>query len=249
VVWASRPGRVRTLKSLVRRMLVIFEFEEEIYRRAGVDVAFVGHPLLDVLSDPPDASALRREWNIGRDETLIGLLPGSRSRQFRALFPRMRAAAERISRDVPGTRFLVACAPGISPRFANGPLPAVRDRTYDVMAASDLLLTASGTATIEAAILGTPMIVTYVVNLLTALALGPLIRVRDYAMVNIVAGRRVMPELYQFKAKPELLAREAISILRENRLAEMKRCLAEVRGKLGKPGASRRAAEEILRAL
>ena len=245
-IWAWRPGRIKTIRRLVRKMIVIFEFEQDIYRKAGVDVAFVGHPLLDVLRERPDPAPLRAEWGVGDRDFLIGLLPGSRPKQSQALFPRLRKAAEMISRDIPNAKFVVACAPGINPKRARGPYPVAWDRSYDVMAASDLLLTASGTATIEAAILGTPMIVTYLVSMLSALTLGQLIRVKNYAMVNIVAGREIMPELYQFKAKPHLLAREAVSILRDDRLSGMRKELTEVQKKLGKPGASHRAAKEIL---
>jgi lipid-A-disaccharide synthase len=248
-IWAWRRKRIRIIQKLVRKMIVIFEFEEEIYRNAGVDVAFVGHPLLDVIGDPPDTASLRKEWGAGDGRTLIGLLPGSRSKQFQKLFPRMKKAAARIADELPETRFVVACAPHIDPARAESPHPVARDRAHDVMAASDLLLTASGTATIEAAILGTPMIVTYVLSLLTAFTLAPLVKLDHYAMVNIVAGRRIMPELYQFKGSPASLAREAVAILREGRLPTMKEELAKVRKKLGEPGASMRAAREVLRTL
>jgi lipid-A-disaccharide synthase len=115
------------------------------------------------------------------------------------------------------------------------------------MAASDLLITASGTATIEATLYGTPMIVTYKLNPLTAATLGPLIKIRTYALVNIVAGREIMPEFYQRKAKSDLIAREAVSIIKDGRLESMRNGLAEVRAKLGTPGASKRAAAEVLR--
>jgi lipid-A-disaccharide synthase len=120
------------------------------------------------------------------------------------------------------------------------------NRTADVQSASDLLLTASGTSTLEAALHGTPMIVTYKLNPLTAATLGPLIRIKSYALVNIVAGRMIMPEYYQSKAKPGPIAREAVSIIKNGRLDSMRAELAEVRRKLGEPGASRRAATEVL---
>ncbi len=247
-VWAWRPGRIRAIKRLVRKMIVIFDFEEELYRREGVDAVFVGHPLLDLLPSAPRRS-LREELRV-ETSPLLGLLPGSRPSQFRRLLPRMAKAAQIIRGELPEARFVVGCASKIDPKQAMRPgLDVVWNRTPDVMASSDLILTASGTATIEAAIFGTPMIVTYVLNPLMVLAAKPFLRVRNYAMVNIVAGREIMPELYQFKARPEILAREALAILREGRLPRMRTELAEVRRRLGPPGASRRAAREVLSAI
>lgn len=245
-LWAWRSGRIKTIKRVVRKMIVILDFEEKIYRDAGVDVAFVGHPLLDAVRDV-DRRAVREGF--GNPKTLVGLLPGSRGKQFRWLFPVMRKAAALIGREIPDARFVVACAPNINPALAAGPgLDVVWDRTPDVMAASDLLITASGTATLEAAIYGTPMIVTYKLNPLTAYTLGPIVRmhIKDFALVNIVAGSRIMPEYYQRRASPENVAREAVSILKDGRLGEMRRALGDVRRKLGSPGASRRAAREVL---
>jgi lipid-A-disaccharide synthase len=246
-VWAWRRGRVRTIKRLVRKMIVILDFEEKIYRDAGVDVSYVGHPLLDAARDI-DREAVRRE--LGVTDLLVGLLPGSRQKQFRSLFPIMRETAALVAKEFPSAKFAVACAPNIHPGQAMGRgLEVLWDRTPDVMAASDLLITASGTATLEAAIYGTPMIVTYRLDPFTAYLLGPLVylNTKDFSLVNIVAGKRIMPEYYQAKAKPALLAREAISILRDGRLPAMRKALAEVRRKLGSPGASRRAAEEVLK--
>lgn len=244
-IWAWRSGRIKTIKRLVRKMIVILDFEEKLYRDAGVDVAFVGHPLLDARRDI-DREKLRRE--LGVKGPLVGLLPGSRQKQFASLFPVLKKTAVLIQKEIPAARFVVGCAPAINPKQALGQrLDVVWDRTPEVMASSDLLITASGTATLEAAIYETPMIVTYKLNPVTALTLGPLVRLKHYALVNIVAGRKIMPELYQFKAQPERIAREAVSILKENRLPEMRRALSEVRRKLGTPGASRRAAGEVLK--
>ncbi|MBI2900573.1 MAG: lipid-A-disaccharide synthase, partial [Planctomycetes bacterium] len=244
-VWAWRPGRIRQIRRLVRKMIVIFDFEEDLYRKNGVDAVFVGHPLLDHLPRDRDRR-LRSELRVG-DAPLVGLLPGSRPSQFRRLMPRMAETARIVRAELPHVRFIVGVAPKIDPKPAMRPgLDVVWNRTPEVMAASDLLVTASGTATIEAAILGTPMIVTYVLHPLMVLAVKPFLRVKNYAMVNIVAGREVMPELYQARARPELLARETLSILREGRLPQMREELAAVRKKLGEPGASTRAAREVL---
>ena len=246
-IWAWRSGRIRTIRRVVRKMLVILDFEEKIYRDAGVDVTFVGHPLLDA-EKPVDRDAVRRE--LGLPRLLVGLFPGSRRKQFRSLFPVYREAAARIAREVPDVRFAVGCAPAIDPAAAavDG-FRTLWNRTPDLMAASDLLLVSSGTATLEAAMYGTPMIVSYRLNPITAYAFGPIVRMHipDFALVNIVAGRRVVPELYQRKASPERIAAEAVGMLRDGRLAEIRAALAEVRRKMGSPGASRRAAEEVLK--
>lgn len=246
-IWAWRAGRIRKIKKIVRKMLVIFDFEEALYRREGVDVAFVGHPLMDVIGERFETT-LRADLKISGDDLLIGLLPGSRKQQFDRLFPLEIKAAQLIRQEVPRVRFVIACAPTIDPRWAMNQRLAdvVYNRTYDVMAASDLLIMSSGTATVEAAIFATPMIVTYKVNPLSALLARPFLRVKNYAMVNLIAGREIMPEYYQHRARPELIAREAIGLIARNRLPEMRRLLEEVRTRLGSPGASRRAAEEIL---
>jgi len=245
-IWAWRSGRIKTIRKVVRKMLVILDFEEKLYRDAGVDVAFVGHPLLDA-ERQVDREAVRRE--LGSPRLLVGLLPGSRRKQFRSLFPVYREAAARIARACPDVRFVVGCAPAIAPsEAAVDGFRVLWNRTPEIMAASDLLLVSSGTATLEAAMYGTPMIVSYRLNPLTAYAFGPIVRmhIKDFALVNIVAGRRVVPELYQRKASPERIAEEAVGLLRGNGLDAMRAELREVRRKMGAPGASRRAAEEVL---
>jgi lipid-A-disaccharide synthase len=248
-IWAWRKGRIKTIRKVVRKMIVILDFEEKIYRDAGVDVAFVGHPLLDAYRDI-DREAVRKEW--GAKKLLIGLLPGSRGKQFRLLLPIMKKTAELIAKELPEAKFVVACAPNMNPKLAAAPgVEVVVNRTPEVMAASDLLIVASGTATLEAGIYGTPMIVTYKLNPATAYLFGPLVwlNTRLWALVNIVAGKEIVPEMYQWRAKPPLLAREAISMIRDGRLPDIRKALGEVRHKLGQPGASRRAAEEVLKTI
>jgi lipid-A-disaccharide synthase len=253
-VWAWRPGRIKTIAKIVRKMLVILPFEEELYRRAGVDVTYVGHPLLDVIPEHP-RSTLREELGVrGR---LIGLLPASRPSQFARLFPVLIKASRLILAELPDTKFVVACAPNIDParvreerdRLGLPQVEVVHDRTYDVMASSDLLIAASGTATLEAGLFGTPMIVTYRLNAISAVLGYALVKLKHYALVNIVAGREVVPEMYQYKGSPARLAGEALSMIRDGRLESIRRELAEVRRALGGPGASRRAAEEIVKAV
>ena len=251
-VWAWRPWRIHRIVELVDRMLVLFDFERELYQKHGQDVHWVGHPLIDLMHESGAGDDLRRELGISPDAVAIGLLPGSRRKEVERLMPVMTEAALGIRREVPGVRFLVGVAPSIDPallrRFIPADLPVqlVTGRTYDVMRTSNLLLVASGTATLEAAVIGTPMIMMYKLSYLSYLAGKLLVQIDRYSLVNIVAGKRIIPELIQHDASPERVAAEAMSILRNGRGETMKRELAELRQKLGQPGASGRAAEAVL---
>jgi len=240
-IWAWRSGRINKIRRVVTKMLVIFDFEEEIYRKAGVDVTFVGHPLLDVIDfNKPEPDGLR-----------IGLLPASRKEQFHKLFPIISRSAELILKKIPEVKFTVALAPGIDPRLArhNGLEDIVQGKSHEVIKNSTLIITASGTATVEALLFETPMIVTYKVSPLSAIAGRRLIKVKHYAMVNIIAGREVVPELFQEKAKPEIIADYAIKLLNGDGLGKMKEELSNLKTRLGTPGASNRAAAEIIKYL
>jgi lipid-A-disaccharide synthase len=255
-VWAWRAGRVKTLARLVSRMLVIFEFEEELYRRAGVDVRFVGHPLLDVIDAEGFRTDLRERLGVPEGGRLIGLLPASRKEQFARHGPLLLRAAALIRDRIPGARFALALAPTLDPALARrasskagfDDAAVLRGETYDVMAASDLLLMASGTATVEATIFGTPMIVTYKSSALNALVFRAMAKVRHVSMANIIEGREVIPEFLQGRARPELIAAEAVSLIEGGGLGleRMRADLVRVREKLGGPGAGDRAAAEVL---
>lgn len=243
-VWAWRPGRVAGIARVVDRMLVLFDFEEAWYRRAGMDVRWVGHPLADRIeaAAPPPAP------------DLVGLLPGSRLQEVGRLMPVMAEAAARIARARPGTRFAVAPAPGIPPEAvtaclarAGVPAEVVPGRALDLMRSASLLLVASGTATLEAALCRTPMVVVYKVSPLTALAGRLLLRLKEYSLANILSGGGTVPECIQGRATPEAVAGEALALLGDpGRMARMRERLGTVRARLGPPGASARAAEAVL---
>ncbi len=251
-VWAWRPWRIHRIVELVDRMLVLFDFERELYAGHGQDVTWVGHPLLDLMEESAPGSDLRRELDVPPDSLLLGLLPGSRVKECERLMPVMAQSAAGILRERPDARFVVGCAPNIDPAWIARwippglPVQVLRGRTYDVMRRSDLLLVASGTATLEAAIFGTPMIMMYKLAYLSYLAGKLLVQIDMYSLVNIVAGRRVIPELIQHAAAPENVTREALSILRNGRLETMRKELGDVRERLGAPGASARAATAAL---
>jgi len=257
-VWAWRRGRIRTLRRLVRRMLLIFPFEEALYREAGLEVSFVGHPILDRVRAVPPRQVCRTRLGLRDGERLVGLLPGSREAEVRRHLPVMAGAAARIAAALPGTRFAVGVADTLPADGVAALLPAgggadirlVTGDTYGVIRAADLVVAASGTATLEAGVLGTPLVVIYKVSPLTYLAGRLLIRVPFIGMVNLVAGRQVAPELIQGDATAERIAGEALTLLRDPaRLAAVRAELARLPGLLGEGGAAGRAAEIVLACL
>lgn len=257
-LWAWRPGRMATMKRLAARVLVIFPFEAPLYRDAGVPVEFVGHPLVDLArADVPRAAFLAA---LGLDPAAptIALLPGSRRNELRAILPNLADAARLIAGRVPRAQFVVARAPNLetalydpiaAPAFAGGPpIAIVEGRADDVLAASDVVVTASGTATVQAALHERPMVIVYRLSPLTYRLGKPFVRVDTYGMVNLVAGRRIVAELIQDGFTPETVADETVHLLTdEMRAGQMRAALRDVREKLGAPGASRRAAEAVLR--
>ncbi|MBL0058240.1 MAG: lipid-A-disaccharide synthase [Elusimicrobia bacterium] len=247
-VWASRPGRIQALKQCVDRMLVIFPFEEPLYREAGVPVTFVGHPLLDVLPAAEGEAPMRVE-------PVVGLLPGSRPGEVRRLLPVFLKAAELLPSS---SRFVLFAAPtlanGFYDGFLNVPrrrpflLEMVRDENYGWRRGVDVALACSGTATLENALLGLPTVVAYKTSGLTYALARLLVRVKNIAMPNILAGKTLMPEFIQSQATPEKLAGALRALLSNppERRAVRKQLLA-LREKLGGPGAAVRAAEAILK--
>ena len=251
-LWAWRPGRMKAMRRFARRVLVIFPFEEAIYRDAGVPVEFVGHPLVELARAGTPRAALAEAYGFDAGAPTVALLPGSRPNELRAILPDLVGAARLISARVPRVQFLLARAPGLDTALfepaTSERITLVEGRTDDVLAASDAALTASGTATVQAAIHGTPMVIVYRVSPLTYALGKPFVKVDTYGMVNLVAGRRIVPELVQADFTPGRVADEAVSLLTDPaRTAAMRSALADVRSRLGGPGASRRAAEAILR--
>ncbi|MBI3098276.1 MAG: lipid-A-disaccharide synthase [Planctomycetes bacterium] len=251
-VWAWRKGRVRAIRRLFSRVLCIFPFEEAFYGKHGVPAKWVGHPLIDALAEAPPPADLRRELGIPAEAPLIACLPGSRTSEVRRHWPIFREAARRVAGAHPETRFVCAAAedlPDEALAEGHGPrveIARVRGRTRDVLHAATMAWVASGTATVEAALAGTPMIVVYRIHPATWAALLPLVKVPHIAMANLVANRRLVPELVQWNATPERLCRETERLWPESARAGMRRGLREVQDRLGKPGASARAALEIL---
>ncbi len=253
-IWAWRPRRINWIRRRVDHVVVILPFEEPLYRRAGVRCTFVGHPLLDVITPALDQAELRQRFGVDRAETVIGLLPGSREGEVRSLLPVMLETARRLASERPGVEFLLAQASSIQDNLiqellADAPVTVrvQRNLANEVMAASDLLFVASGTATLQAAVVGVPMILLYRVPWLTYWIARAVIRVDCIGLVNLIAGRKIVTELIQQEATPERLHREAVRLLTDRVVYhEMKAALRAVRQSLGEPGASRRAAEVVL---
>lgn len=254
-VWAWHESRVKKIRRYTDKRLVILPFEPAFYARHGVEATFVGHPLLDSLASYRQDRRFAADLGLPADTFILGLLPGSRKSEIRPLLPAMLGAAERIAKEAGNVTVATAPAPSLAPdeygtwaRRTSLPLHIFPGKARELMAASDLLLIASGTATLEAGIIGTPMIVTYKVAPFTAFLAWLLVRgVRHISLANLVAGREIVPELLQTKATPRNIAHVALRLIREGRLPRIAQELAaEVRPRLGEPGAAGRAADHVL---
>jgi len=247
-VWAWRTGRVKKIKGVVDHMVVIFPFEVDFYKKWNVPVTFVGHPLLDTMQ--PEATEGKAE-DLKGNGLLVGLLPGSRNEEVTRLLPTMVQVAEILSERVEGIRFAIPVASSVDRagveaevRGTNTRFLILSNRLHDVLRVARLVITASGTVTLEAAITGTPMIIVYKVSALSYWLGKCLIRVKHIGLANLVAGRQIVPELIQADASAETIADQALRMLRDEKgLAQMRHELLQVGERLGMPGASRRAAE------
>ncbi|HSD22048.1 MAG TPA: lipid-A-disaccharide synthase [Anaeromyxobacter sp.] len=253
-IWAWRKGRARKIAKVVDRMLCILPFEPRCYEGTGVHARFVGHPFAE--RPPPDAPAhYRAALGLERERTTVALVPGSRPSELKRLFAPMLEAAERIKAVHPDAQFVVPVAPTL-PRAALEPYLAqhstievklVDGRTEEVVGASDAAIVKSGTSTLETAMMLRPMIVVYRLSWLTYALARVLVRIAHFALVNILAGRSVVPELLQGEASPERMAGEIEKLLGDRAVRDAQLAgLREVRDSLGEPGAPRRVAEEVV---
>jgi len=257
-LWAWRKGRVNTIRRLVDHMFVIFPFEEDFYRTHGVPVTYAGHPLLDSRFPSGEERVLfRRQIFHSPDSPVIALAPGSRKGEVSRLYPRMLEAFFLLRKEIPGLRALVPQAGSVPEEIYRriearvGPpdeaLVRLEGRFREVMDASDCALVASGTATLETGLVGTPMVVVYAMNRGTYHIARLLVKVPAIGMVNLVSGRPVVPELIQDEASPERMAEEALRILQDPSWSDkIRKDLFELRRILGSTGASARIAAKIL---
>lgn len=253
-IWAWGPWRMYWIKKRVDHVLVILPFEKPLFDQAGMRCTFVGNPILDAVEETYDRSALRVKFGLAPQERVIALLPGSRAHEVHVLLPILLDAAEKLARHQPGTQFLLAQASTIQDnlvqpflRQSRVPVTVVKEQTSEVLAVSDFALVKSGTAILQAAVVGTPMVLLYQISSLEWWIASFFKRVQWIGLANLVAGRLVVPELVQSAATGQRLYEEALRILDDRAVYdEMKRELAKVRESLGEPGASKRAAEAVL---
>lgn len=256
-IWAWRPGRARKIAKVVDRMLCILPFEERFYDGTGVSARFVGHPLAE-RPPPSEPARYRAELGLPSTRTTIALVPGSRPSELARIFPAMLDAAERIRALRPGAQFVVPVAPTLGRAAVEPYLAAHRTlevtlvdgHTEEVVGASDAALVKSGTSTLETALMLRPMVVVYKLSWLTYLVARLLVRIAHFALVNILAGRGLVPELLQREASPARMAAEIERLLGDRGAREAQlEGLREVRASLGEPGAPRRVAEEVARVM
>ena len=249
--WAWRPWRANLVRRRFAKALCIFPFEEKFFSDAGVPTKFIGHPLVGAVRATKDRRQFSEEQNLDASRSIVTLLPGSRAGELAHHLPVLREACAQINGRVPA-QFVIAAAhaqdvgrlkagwpPGMVVRVVEG-------ETYSALAAANAAIVSSGTATVEAALLNVPMVVIYRVSPLTATLAKPLVRTPYFAMVNLIAEKKVAPELVQGEFTPERVAHETLQLLQEPNAREaQRRGLEEVRKRLGPPGAVERAADEI----
>jgi lipid-A-disaccharide synthase len=255
--WAWRPWRVNLVRRRFALALCIFPFEEKFYADAGVPVKFIGHPLVGNVNATMTRELFCKKYGLDQESSIVTILPGSRRGEIAHHVPVLVEALGEIRRTLPGSfEVVIAVAPGLDVAQLKAEFPSelrarvIEGDTYNALAAAELAIVSSGTATVETALLGTSMIVVYRLSPWTARLAKPLVRTTFLSMVNLIAGRAVVPELIQDDFTPQRVAEEARKLLvaseeGKERVEEMSRGLAEVRRLLGPPGAVERAADAI----
>lgn len=252
-IWAWMKVRLRLLARRVKKMIVILPFEEAIYKEAGVDCSFIGHPLVDEILTTKPAEETVSRYGIDRDQPVVGLFPGSRMGEIRSLLPDILEAARILKGRNPQLQFVMAIAESLD--FGqvkdivtkNSPdIRVVKGEANDVINISDVIIAASGTITLQAALLEKPMVILYKLSPATYMIARFLVNISDIGLVNILAGKRVVPELLQREATPERIATEVKRMLYDKEYYDrILKDLHEVRQKLGPPGTSERVAKVI----
>jgi len=252
-LWASRPQRIKTVKKYINKMIVLFPFEEEFYKKYGFKVELVGHPLLDIVKSTKEKHDFLKSLNLSETKTTIALLPGSRKQEIKRILPIMLKAAKFISQEI-NAQFIIAKTTGQNQNLYDSlikkidiTLRVVSGETYSTIEAADFCLVCSGTATLETAIMKKPFFLVYKTSLLNYLLYQPQIKLPYIGLANIIAGKKIIPEFIQFDACPRKIAKETLKILNNpDELEKMRKALTEVKSSLGQPGAAERAARIII---
>ncbi len=250
-VWAWHRSRVKQMRTLVDKMLVLFPFEVDLYRAEGIDVEFVGHPLLESAVSQMDEKDFRRRYDLDPDKKILALLPGSRRQEIEHIFPELLKTGKALAQEF-DMQLVVGVAPTLEEKYfrtlyETEGVPLVKGATYELMDHASFALVTSGTATLETALFGTPMFVVYRTSWMTYLIGKLLVRVKNIGLVNIVAGRAVVPEFIQHRATAKTMIRHGRALLNDpSRLETMRADLGRVRALLGEPGAAARVADRVL---
>lgn len=253
-VWAWGRDRVNIIKKRVKKIVVFFKFEEELYKTYGINAEFVGHPLLDTVKITLPRQEFLKKYGLSPAKTTVSLLPGSRALEVGSLLGIMTSAAGLIQKNIGEIQFMVSKHPDLLATLYEDPargsgldLKLIEADTYNMVGASDFAIVASGTATLETAIIGTPLVVIYKASPITYILYKIVADIKFLGLVNIIAGREIAPEFLQYNATPEKISAKVTELLRDPRkLAEIREELARVKSSLGTPGASLRAAKAIL---
>ncbi len=255
-IWAWRSYRIRGIRRDVEKMLVILPFEREYYRQRGVEVEYVGHPLLDSVVVTASREEFCSTHQLDPGKPIVALLPGSRHSELKHILPPLLETAAKLSQTHPHFQLILPLARTFNREEITAEtnsisnLTLIEHDTYNAIAAADLAVVASGTATLETAIIGTPLIVVYRASSLNWRIFWPLINTEFVGMPNLIAGRKIAPELLQDNLNADRLSKEIVAYLdNPSRLAQARNDLAEVRDKLGEANASERAAKQILEML
>lgn len=256
-IWAWRKGRVKKIRRLISKMFVILPFEEKLYRDANIDVEFVGHPFIELVYPTLSREEAFREFGLISGVKTVGLLPGSRKGEIDRLLDTMVKSAERIKKELGQCQFILPVADSIDPEYIRQKLAStpveikmVLGKSYDVMNCADFLICASGSATLEAGLMGCPMVIIYKINELAYWWYHWFFDLKNFGLVNIVAQEDVVPELLQYQVTVERITQEALSILRDpERYQTVRSRLLNVRQTLGEPGVANRIAKSIIKYL
>jgi len=252
-LWAWGKWRINSIKKYIQKALVILPFEESMYKKAHVDASFVGHPILDESYDPASAAKARASLGLKPDKFTIAILPGSRTMEIRRMLPVFMKTAKIINRNRP-VQWVISRCPNIDRNlykniisgYMDSDILLTENSVYTCLDASDFALSVSGTVTLQAAITETPHLITYKIAPFSYMLAKVFVKIRDVGLANIIAGKLIVPEILQYEAQPEKLAKSAIDIISSDKKMElMKKDLQKVKQSLGKPGASKRAAEII----